>query len=67
MSNLPEFRNEPMTDFNKPEEASAMELAIAKMIGEAGREHPLVIGGERITGRGTFKSLNPAHKDQVVG
>jgi 1-pyrroline-5-carboxylate dehydrogenase len=67
MSNLPEFRNEPLTDFTKPEHASAMELAIAKVLGEAGREHPLVIGGERITGRKTFESINPAHKSQVLG
>ena len=67
MSNLPEFRNEPFTDFTRPENASAMELAIAKVVAEAGREHPLVIGGERITGRETFESLNPAHKSQVLG
>ncbi|MDQ3282989.1 MAG: aldehyde dehydrogenase family protein, partial [Acidobacteriota bacterium] len=67
MSTLPEFRNEPLTDFNKPENKAAMDLAIAKVLGEIGREHPIVIGGERITGLKTFKSLNPAHKDQVVG
>ena len=67
MSSLPEFRNEPLTDFNKPENKSAMDLAIAKVIAETGREHPLVIGGERITGLKTFTSINPAHKDQVLG
>jgi 1-pyrroline-5-carboxylate dehydrogenase len=67
MSTLPEFRNEPLTDFNKPEHKAAMDLAIAKILGEVGGEHPLVIGGERITGRKTFTSLNPAHKSQVVG
>jgi 1-pyrroline-5-carboxylate dehydrogenase len=67
MSSLPEFRNEPLTDFNKPEHKAAMDLAIAKVLGEAGREHPIVIGGERITGLKTFDSLNPAHKDQVLG
>ncbi|HEX7707704.1 MAG TPA: L-glutamate gamma-semialdehyde dehydrogenase [Thermoanaerobaculia bacterium] len=67
MSTLPEFRNEPMTDFSKPEEKAAMELAIAKVLGEVGREHPLVIGGERITGLKTYDSINPAHKDQILG
>lgn len=67
MSTLPEFRNEPLTDFSKPENKAAMELALAKVSGEMGREHPLVIGGERITGLKTFDSINPAHKDQVVG
>ncbi|HEX8254408.1 MAG TPA: L-glutamate gamma-semialdehyde dehydrogenase, partial [Thermoanaerobaculia bacterium] len=67
MSTLPEFRNEPLTDFNKPEERAAMDLAIATVLGQIGKEHPIVIGGERITGLKTFDSLNPAHKDQVVG
>jgi 1-pyrroline-5-carboxylate dehydrogenase len=64
---LPEFRNEPLTDFSKPEHKSAMELALAKVLGQIGQEHPLVIGGERITGLKTFDSINPAHKDQVLG
>ncbi len=67
MPTLPEFRNEDLTDFSTPENKAAMERAIAKIFGETGREHPLVIGGERIGGLGTFSSLNPAHKDQVVG
>src|SRR5688572_27266542 len=66
MSTLPEFRNEPLTDFTKPEHQSAMNLALAKVSGQVGREHPIVIGGERITGLKTFDSLNPANK-QVVG
>jgi 1-pyrroline-5-carboxylate dehydrogenase len=64
---LSEFRNEPLTDFSRPEHAAAMELAIAKVTGETGREHPIVIGGRRITGLKTFSSLNPARKEQVVG
>jgi 1-pyrroline-5-carboxylate dehydrogenase len=67
MSTLPEFRNEPLTDFSTPENKAAMELALAKVLGEIGREHPLVIGGERITGLKTFESTNPAKKDQIVG
>ena len=67
MSTLPEFRNEPLTDFTTPENQSAMNLALAKVTAEVGREHPIVIGGERITGLKTFESLNPAKKEQVVG
>ena len=67
MSTLPEFKNEPLTDFSKEAEKAAMELAIAKVLGEAGQEHPIVIGGERITGLKTFSSLNPANKTHVVG
>ena len=67
MSTLPEFRNEPLTDFSQPENAAAMELALAKVAGQIGGEHPIVIGGERITGLKTFTSTNPAQKDQVLG
>ena len=67
MSTLPEFRNEPLTDFSKPENKAAMELALAKVLREIGGEHPLVIGGERITGLKTFTSTNPANKDQLLG
>jgi 1-pyrroline-5-carboxylate dehydrogenase len=67
MSTLPEFRNEALTDFTKADNQAAMELALAKVAGEIGREYPLVIGGERITGLKTFESINPARKDQVLG
>ncbi|HEY2324177.1 MAG TPA: L-glutamate gamma-semialdehyde dehydrogenase [Thermoanaerobaculia bacterium] len=64
---LPEFKNEPLTDFSKPENRSAMEAALAKVKGEFGREHPLVVGGNHITGLDTFDSTNPAHKDELLG
>ncbi len=67
MSTLPEFRNEPLTDFTKPENQTAAKLALAKVSAEVGREHPIVIGGERITGLDQFHSLNPARKEEVVG
>jgi 1-pyrroline-5-carboxylate dehydrogenase len=67
MSTLPEFRNEPLTDFSKPENQSAAEAALAKVSAEIGREHPIVIGGERITGLDQFHSLNPARKEEIVG
>jgi 1-pyrroline-5-carboxylate dehydrogenase len=67
MPTLPEFRNEPLTDFSKPEHRSAMEAALAKVRGELGREYPLVIGGERITGLKTFDSTNPTRRSEVVG
>lgn len=67
MPTLPEFRNEPLTDFSNPASKAAMEAALAKVKGEFGREYPLVINGERITGLKTFDSINPSHKDQILG
>jgi 1-pyrroline-5-carboxylate dehydrogenase len=64
---LSEFKNEPLTDFTKPENKSAMEAALQKVRAEFGREYPLVIGGERITGLKTFDSINPSHKSQTLG
>jgi 1-pyrroline-5-carboxylate dehydrogenase len=62
-----EFRNEPLTDFTKEENAVAMRSAIEKVKRELGREYPLVIGGERITTEQKLDSINPANRTQVVG
>src|SRR5438067_9343725 len=62
-----EFRNEPLTDFTKPENATVMRTAIDKVKGELGQEYPLVIGGERIKTDGKINSINPSNHTQVVG
>ena len=64
---LPEFRNEPLTDFSKPQNRTAMEAALGKVKREFGTEYPLVIGGKRISGLKTFDTINPSHKSQVLG
>src|SRR6185312_17050841 len=62
-----EFRNEPLTDFSKEENAQAMRAALAKVKSELGREYPLVIGGQRITTDAKLDSINPANRTEVVG
>jgi len=62
-----EFRNEPLTDFTKEENAAAMRAAIERVKSELGREYPLVIGGERIRTENKFDSINPANRTQGVG
>lgn len=64
---LPEFRNEPFTDFSLPENRKAMEIAIEKVRNELGRKYPVVINGEHIYEEETFKSYNPARSEEVVG
>src|SRR5436305_4734603 len=66
---LPEgpFRNEPFTDFSRPENARAMRAALAKVHSELGREYPLIIGGELVKTAGKIKSTNPAKPSEVVG
>jgi 1-pyrroline-5-carboxylate dehydrogenase len=62
-----EFRNEPLTDFSKEENAEGLRAALEKVKSELGREYPLVIGGERIKTGATLDSINPANRAQVVG
>ena len=64
---LDEFRNEPFTDFSRPENATAMRAAVDKVRGELGREYPIVIDGEKMTLASKFSSFNPGIKTQVVG
>ncbi len=64
---LDEFRNEPFTDFSKPENAEAMRAAIEKVRGELGRDYPSIINGEPVTLESKFNSYNPANKTEVVG
>ncbi|MGQ0543221.1 MAG: L-glutamate gamma-semialdehyde dehydrogenase [Blastocatellia bacterium] len=62
-----EFKNEPFTDFSKPENADAMRAAIEKVRNELGREYPSVINGEKVALAKKFYSTNPANKTEVVG
>ena len=65
---LPEFKNEPLSDFkNNPAHRRRMEYAVDEIREELGREHDLVVGGERIKAPAKFCSYNPSHPDQVVG
>ena len=64
---LDEFRNEPFTDFSKPENADAMRAAIEKVRGELSQEYQIIIGGDKISLDAKFTSNNPAKKDEVVG
>ncbi len=64
---LDEFRNEPFTDFSKPENAAAMQAALEKVGAELGREHPCVINGEKITLPAKFDSVSPFDTSLIVG
>ncbi|HYF66081.1 MAG TPA: aldehyde dehydrogenase family protein, partial [Herpetosiphonaceae bacterium] len=64
---LPEFRNEPFTDFSIEANATAMREALAKVKDELGHTYPLLIGGEHIELEDTFDSLNPSQPSQVIG
>src|SRR5512141_2372080 len=61
------FRNEPATDFSKPENVQAMRAAIEKVRAQLGREYPLLIGGKTITTKDKIRSINPAKPGELVG
>ncbi len=67
MMTLPEFRNEPLTDFSTAPGKTAMEEALRAVGAHLGREFPLLIGGRAVQTRETFRSFNPSKADQVVG
>lgn len=64
---LPEFRNEPLTDFSNPQNVEAFAEAIELVRSQLGREYPLVVNGEEIWTDDKIASLNPARPDEVVG
>jgi 1-pyrroline-5-carboxylate dehydrogenase len=64
---LTDFQNEPFTDFSKPENAAAMERALADVKAQLGRTYPLIIDGEKIATEQKIASVNPANPSEIVG
>lgn len=63
---LPEFRNEPLTDFTQEAQRAGMLAALDQVGRELGREFPLVIDGERARMDGKFTSWDPSLQTQAV-
>lgn len=63
---LPEFKNEPFTDFTNPENARLMEEALAKVKGELGQIYPLIIGGKEYRDGPYSESISPFDSKLVV-
>lgn len=64
---LPEFRNEPFTDFSTDPGRAAMREALGAVGRELGREFPMVIGTQQVTAPDKFTSWNPSQKDEAAG
>src|SRR5947209_4352200 len=67
METLPEFRNEPYTDFSVPANRQAMEEALRNVHSQFGREYQLRIGSQWIATGDRLTSLNPSNTSEVVG
>jgi len=63
---LPPYRNEPLTDFSKPENEAAFRAALEQVKSEIGGHYPIVIGGQQMTLDDTFPSLNPSRPAEIL-
>jgi 1-pyrroline-5-carboxylate dehydrogenase len=63
---VPDFRNEPFSDFSDAATRGAFEGALTTAERDV-RDWPLVIGGERVMTGGWLSSHNPAHHKTLVG
>jgi len=64
---LPDYRNEPFTDFTQPSNVAAFEAALNKVKAELGRTYPLVIDGENLDLSESFASANPSRPAEALG
>ena len=62
-----EFHNEPLADFGREVNRRAMIDALQWVSGRLSGSYPLVIGGKRMDSGQWIKSINPSHKEQVIG
>jgi 1-pyrroline-5-carboxylate dehydrogenase len=64
---LPDYAPTTYVDFGRPEARAEYEKAIAAVRAGAGAKHPLLIGGRRLEGSGTFPTTNPARPAEILG
>jgi RHH-type proline utilization regulon transcriptional repressor/proline dehydrogenase/delta 1-pyrroline-5-carboxylate dehydrogenase len=62
-----EFTNVPPTDFSKEAARAEMQEAIESVALQLDRDYPLVINGRPVESNESIVSVNPSHKQQVVG
>jgi len=63
----PEFRNQPLADFNLPENHRSMEKALREVQSQLGRDYDLWIDGKPFRTERKITSTNPASPTEVVG
>lgn len=64
---VPEFQNEPHSDFSQPAARTAMQEALDAVADQLGADYGLIINGKTILNRPLLTSINPSQKTQVVG
>jgi RHH-type proline utilization regulon transcriptional repressor/proline dehydrogenase/delta 1-pyrroline-5-carboxylate dehydrogenase len=66
VGDLPPFRNEPPTDFTRPEGRARMRAALAEVAGQLGGGYPLILEGIEVATDETFASVDPGDASRVV-
>ncbi len=61
------FRNEPFSEFSRPQVREAMKMFLEQIKPYIGTNYPLVIGGKRVETGEWIESRNPSHRSEVVG
>ena len=61
------FRNEPHTDFAQESARQSMRQALETVRERLGEHYPVVIDGRRRETPQRIESINPSHKNQIVG
>jgi len=65
---LPDFQNEPFTDFSRPGEQEAFLQALGSVEKNMlGRTWPCWIGGEQVRGKEVFESYDPGELTRLIG
>lgn len=64
---IPEYRNEPLTNFALPENRAAQQQALEQVTAQLGQRYPLVIGGEPVWTEKMIESRSPSDPDLLVG
>ncbi|MCZ6679733.1 MAG: L-glutamate gamma-semialdehyde dehydrogenase [Candidatus Poribacteria bacterium] len=64
---IPEFRNESITDWSKSENRTRQDAAIAQLETQFGVEYPNIIDGMHAFSAEKFNTLNPSQPNQIVG
>jgi RHH-type transcriptional regulator, proline utilization regulon repressor / proline dehydrogenase / delta 1-pyrroline-5-carboxylate dehydrogenase len=63
---MPDFLNEPPTDFSLPGSRDAMDRALAKFSARSPADYPLLIANRAIFTGQWIESINPSHKSRTV-
>jgi 1-pyrroline-5-carboxylate dehydrogenase len=64
---IPKFSNEKYINFADPANRRNQQAALDRMRASMGKEHPIVIGGERVITEQKLRSINPSKTEEVVG